>query len=153
MLIKRYGLYFAWLLSSIGVLLSLYFSDIRNHEPCNLCWYQRICLFPLALILGVAAYRGFLDISRYVIWQVMIGFFLALYQVAIQEIPGWNPIDMCGAGPSCSEKFLIGIGPITFPMLSAVGFAIIGILLAAVWASVYKEKKSTTKGENNFSPS
>lgn len=134
MLVRKYGLYAAWLLSTIGMMVSLYFSDIKNYEPCHLCWYQRIALFPLFFILGIATYRGFLGIARYVLPQVVIGFLLALYQVAIQEIPGWNPIEMCGAGPSCSEKISIGLGPITIPMVSALGFFFITLILAAVWA-------------------
>lgn len=114
------------------MLLSLYFSDVKNLEPCHLCWYQRICLFPLFIILGIAAFRGFLGIVFYVLPQVACGFLFALYQIAIQEIPGWNPIDMCGAGPSCAEKILIGLGPITIPMVSAAGFFFMGILLVGI---------------------
>lgn len=135
MFIRKYGLYFAWLLSFIGSLLSLYFSDIRHFEPCHLCWYQRICLFPLVIILGMATYNGFRGIVPYVLPQVIIGLLFALYQIAIQEIPGWNPIDICGAGPNCAEKVPIGLGPITIPMLSATGFFVIGLLLAFVWKS------------------
>lgn len=126
-------LYLAWLLAFLGTLVSLYFSEVANHEPCHLCWYQRICLFPLAIILGIAAYKTFLDIARYVLPLVVIGFLFASYQIAIQEIPGWNPIDICGAGPSCSEKFYVGLGPITIPMLSAAAFFVIGVLLLLSW--------------------
>ncbi len=140
MLIRKYGLYTAWLLTTFGMMFSLYFSEIKKVEPCHLCWYQRIALFPLFIILGIAVYRGFLDICRYLLPQIAIGFLFAIYQIAIQEIPGWNPIDMCGGGPSCSEKILIGIGPITIPMLSAVGFLCIGLLLAAVWFSDYRSR-------------
>jgi disulfide bond formation protein DsbB len=139
-LIRKYGLYLAWLIATFGILFSLYFSDIKNMEPCHLCWYQRIALFPLFIILGVAAYRGFLGICSYVFPQVFFGFLFALYQITIQEIPGWNPIDMCGGGPSCQERILIGLGPITIPMLSAAGFLFIGILLISVWIADSRAK-------------
>ncbi len=126
-------LYIAWLLASIGTLVSLYFSEIRHLEPCHMCWFQRICLFPLVIILGIAAYKSFFDITRYVLPQIIIGLVVALYQIAIQEIPGWNPIDICGAGPSCSEKYYIGLGMITIPMLSAAGFIVIGVFLLLCW--------------------
>ena len=147
-MIQKYGLYFAWLLATCGVLCSLYFSDVKNLEPCHLCWYQRICLFPLVIILGIAAYEGFLGIARYLVPQVACGFLFALYQIAIQEIPGWNPIDMCGAGPSCSEKISIGLGPITIPMLSAFGFLLIGFILTMVWASSYRSRVRPKSNEN-----
>jgi len=139
MWIKRYGLYFSWLFATIGTLVSLYFSDVKNLEPCHMCWFQRICLFPLVLILGVACYRGFLGISRYVLPQVVIGLLLALYQIAVQEIPGWNPINICGAGPSCAKKILIGLGPISIPMLSAFGFFLITIFLILTWTKQRSE--------------
>lgn len=136
--LRNFELYIAWLLASIATLISFYFSDVRNLEPCHLCWYQRICLFPLVIILGIAAYKSFFDITRYVLPQIIIGLILSLYQIAIQEIPGWNPIDICGAGPSCAEKYDIGLGPITIPMLAALAFLIIGILLLMSWKRTRK---------------
>jgi disulfide bond formation protein DsbB len=141
MLIQKYGLYFAWLLSTVAMMGSLYFSEMKHLEPCHLCWYQRITLFPLFILLGIATYRGFLGIAPYLLPQTLIGFLLALYQVAIQEIPGWIPIDMCGAGPSCTEKISIGLGPITIPMLSALAFFLISVILAAVWVTEKRRKK------------
>jgi disulfide bond formation protein DsbB len=132
---NRYGLYFSWVVACIAVLISLYYSEIRHLEPCHLCWYQRICLFPLAIILGIATYRGFVGIVPFVLPQVVIGFMFALYQVAIQEIPNFNPIDICGAGPSCSEKTFIGLGAITLPMASAMGFLVLFTLLILAWRS------------------
>ncbi|MFN0065179.1 MAG: disulfide bond formation protein B [Chlamydiales bacterium] len=145
MFIQKYGLYFAWLGACIGTMGSLYFSELAHMQPCNLCWYQRICLFPLAVILGVAAYRGFLAIARYVLPQVILGVFFALYQIALQEIPGWNPIDLCGAGPSCADRINI-IGFITIPMLSLGGFIIIGAILIWVWTT-YQDPLSSCQIE------
>jgi len=140
---RNLELYLAWLLAFFGTLISLYFSEIRHLEPCHLCWYQRICLFPLAITLGIAAYKSFFDITRYVLPQIIIGFLFATYQIAIQEIPGWNPIDICGAGPSCSEKINIGLGIITIPMLSACAFFVIGLLVLLSW----KRHRRTQKEE------
>lgn len=128
---KEWALYSAWLLACIASLVSLYFSVVRNFEPCHLCWYQRIALFPLVPILGIATYRSFFGIVPFVLPQVVLGLFVALYQIGIQEIPGWDPIALCGAGPACSEKIPIGLGWVTIPMLSATGFSLIlGLLLA-----------------------
>lgn len=149
--IRKYGLYFAWLITTLGMLFSLYYSDVKNIEPCHLCWYQRIALFPLVIILGIAVYQGYLDICRYVLPQVGFGLLFALYQIAIQEIPGWNPIDMCGGGPSCDEKIMIGLGPITIPMLAAAGFLSIGILLIAVWIAESRNQYSPVKIETRNS--
>lgn len=115
---RKYSLYFAWLVACMAMLGSLYFSEVRNIEPCHLCWYQRIVIYPLTIILGMAVYRGFIGIIPYVLPFVVIGILLSSYQVLIQEIPNWQPIELCGAGPSCADKIDIGLGPITIPMLS-----------------------------------
>lgn len=140
----RYGLYTAWLIALASLLGSLYFREIGHIEPCNLCWYQRICVFPLTIILGIAAYRGFTGIMPYVLPQSLIGLVLACYQIAIQEIPGWYPIPMCGAGPSCSEKIDVGLGFITMPMLSATSFLVISLLLIFAWCSGRHDANSTS---------
>jgi disulfide bond formation protein DsbB len=137
---SKYSLYFAWLLASFGMLGSLYFSQVRHLEPCNLCWFQRIALFPLPFILGLATYKNYLQIAPYVLPQLLFGLLFALYQIAIQEIPGWNPIDMCGKGPSCSEKIPIGLGFVSIPILSALLFFSLSLLLSFAWISEMRKK-------------
>jgi len=139
MWVGRYGLYTAWVLACLGTLVSLYYSHIRLLEPCHLCWYQRICLFPLTIVLGMAAYRGFLGIAYYALPLTLCGLLVALYQVGIQEIPGWNPIDICGGGPSCVERLVV-IGPLTVPMLSACLFA---LMIVPLTATLRLERKLT----------
>ncbi len=129
MINRTYALFFAWLIALVSVLGSLYFSELVKHEPCQLCWFQRICIFPLVIILGIASWKNFFGIVPYVLPLVVIGLGFALYQIAIQEIPGWHPIDLCGAGPSCLEKYPIGLGFITIPMLSALALTLQLVLL------------------------
>lgn len=141
MFFKKYGIYSAWVLSMISLLISLYYSEIKHLEPCHMCWFQRILLFPLVFILGIASYRGFLGISIYVLPQVILGFLISVYQVAIQEIPGFNPIDICGGGPSCATKQLIGLGGITIPMLAALAFLLLTFLLTMTQKIAQKERE------------
>lgn len=147
MIIKRYGLYFTWLLACIGTLISLYFSNVKHLDPCHLCWYQRTCLFPLTVLLGIAAYRGFSEIAIYTLPLALIGLGFALYQIGIQEIPGWNPIDICGAGPSCTERTVV-IGPITIPMLSAALFLSISLLLSFLLKTTCYENSTSPEKSN-----
>lgn len=137
-MLKKYGLYAAWVLAITGTLISLYFSEIKHFEPCHLCWYQRIMLFPLVYLLGVGAYKGDVWTANYAFPLVLFGLVFAGYQILIQEIPDWNPIDVCGAGPSCAEKINIGLGFITIPMLAFANFLLIGFLLAAQFDSSKK---------------
>lgn len=133
-MLKRYSLYLVWIVACAATMGSLYFSEIRNIEPCHLCWYQRISIYPLVIIMGIATYRGFYGIVPYVFPLVVIGTLFATYQVLIQEMPNWQPIELCGAGPSCSDKVDIGLGPITIPMLSLLGFIVMLTFLSVAWS-------------------
>lgn len=144
-MIRKYALYCAWVLACVGVLVSLYFSEVLHIAPCNLCWYQRISLFPLTIVLGIATYGSDLKVVRYALPIAIVGFCFALYQVMLQEIPDWNPLELCGKGPSCSEKIDIGLGPISIPMLSTTNFLLISFLLIAPWYSTTKEALNKKK--------
>ena len=125
----RFGLYFAWSAALFGTVMSLFFSEVLLFQPCALCWYQRICLFPLAFQLGYATYRSDRSMIRYAIPLVIIGSLFASYQIAEQLIPGFSPIDLCGAGPRCDQDPLMLFGFFSIAMLSLGGFLTIGLLL------------------------
>ncbi|WP_213318326.1 disulfide bond formation protein B [Chlamydiifrater volucris] len=133
--LRTHSLYMAWVLSCIGTLWSIYYSYIRNIEPCFLCHYQRICLFPLCVILGIASYKDFSGIKDYVLPLPVLGFCIAFYQICLQEIPGMQ-LDLCGR-VSCEAKIFV-FKFITIPMASALAFATIAGLL---WASTSKDSK------------
>lgn len=138
--LRKYSLYFVWVIASIGVLGSLYFSEIQHLEPCSLCWYQRIAIYPLAIIMGIAAFQGFYKIVPYVMPLAVLGIVFASYQVAIQQLPSLQFVELCGTGPSCAQSADIGLGPITLPMLSLFSLCLMTFLLAIAWPA--KDKSS-----------
>ncbi len=101
-MIQKYGLYIIWVVSSLGTLGSLYIG-----EPSYLDWYQRICLFPLVFIAGIAAWRGFLSIAPYFIPQALIGLGCSLYQILLLKKPAWfsSFYSEQVSSPSCSFVF------------------------------------------------
>lgn len=136
-IMKRYALYVAWLNSMLGFLLSLFLSEILRWPICALCWYQRVCLYPLTIILGIACFRNDNRIGLYTLPLSMIGVIFAVYQYLEQMIPGFSPINVCGQhGPSCSDIEAIWLGFITLPLISAIGFFLISLcLIVALTAS------------------
>ena len=126
---SQWMLYFAWVMSCLSLLGSLYMSDVLHFEPCHLCWYQRICLYPLVIILGMAICRASTDVVPYLIPQIVIGACLSAYQIIIQEFPALQAIKLCGSGPSCTDKIDIGLGIISLPMMGMGVFIMIGWLL------------------------
>lgn len=125
----RNALFIAWLCACAGLLLSITFSEARGWTPCFLCWYQRICLWPLVPILGAALQRRWLGVATYVTPQVVVGLLLAAYQVLIQEVVGRDVLGICRAGPDCTKSVGLGLGPITIPMMSLAAFVVVFVML------------------------
>lgn len=122
-------LYLAWLISLIGLIASLFIGEVLHNTPCALCWYQRIALFPLAVLLGIGAYESDRKIFRYAFPFVVFGSLIAFYQTLIQWFPSLEIHAVCGYGHDCSTPVFALLGFITFPFLSFLGFLAIGILL------------------------
>jgi disulfide bond formation protein DsbB len=119
----------SWLAAIISTLGSLYFSEVRHFVPCTLCWYQRIFMYPLAVILGVAFYRNDRGIFRYTLPLSLIGLVISGYQILLQKVPYFRQFEMCKSGVPCSADYLNWLGFITIPMLAFTGFIIITICM------------------------
>jgi disulfide bond formation protein DsbB len=124
------SLLFSWLAAVIATLGSLYFSEVLHFIPCTLCWYQRIFMYPLAIILGVAFYRNDKDIYRYTIPLSIIGLLISGYHILLQKVPYLQQFEMCKTGVPCSKDYLNLLGFITIPMMAFAAFTIITICLA-----------------------
>lgn len=127
--IKEHALYFAWIITLIGLFCSLFFGEMLHHEPCRLCWYQRICLFPLALILGIAAYKEDSRIIAYALPLTALGTLFALYQLLGIFFPSVSTHKLCGYETDCSENLVELWGFLSFPLVSLIGFLLIGFFL------------------------
>jgi len=127
--LKTYALYIAWVIALIGLLCSVFFGELLHHEPCRLCWYQRICLFPLAIILGIAVYRDDSRIATYALPLALFGAFLALYQVLGTFIPSLHTRGLCGYRVNCSENIVELWGFLSFPIVSLAGFILLFFFL------------------------
>jgi disulfide bond formation protein DsbB len=119
----------AWGVALVSTLGALFIGEVMGMTPCLLCWYQRIFMFPLALILGMAAFAEDRRGAVYALPLALGGAAVAAYHSAL--IAGWVPTWWvpCGAGPSCSEQSLEILGGIQIPWLSLAAFAAIAILL------------------------
>lgn len=128
----QWCLFVAWCIALLAMSVSLYGSEVLHLSVCHLCWYQRICLYPLVLVLGVAVFRGDAAVVPYAIGLPIVGGVFALYQYLEQMIPGFAPIKMCVAGGDCSEIHFQWLGFITYPLLSLFACVAIIILLLMV---------------------
>ncbi len=122
-------LFFAWIVASISLLGSLFFSDVMEFIPCTLCWYQRIVMYPLVIIFLVGMLTNDKNIFNYSFAFVGLGWFLSLYHNLLQYgiIP--ESSSPCVDGVPCSAKYFEVLGFITIPMLSFMAFSVIAVLV------------------------
>lgn len=122
-------LFLAWLLVSVSVTGSVFFSYVLEFEPCVLCWYQRICLFPLVLILAAGLFPFDKSVVKYALPLAIAGGLTAFYHTLLYAgiIP--ESIQPCSKGVSCTEKYIELFGFISIPMLSFFAFAAVTALL------------------------
>jgi len=125
-------LFGAWLLATTATLGSLFFSEVMGIAPCVLCWWQRIFMYPLVVVLLVGLLHTDRSVIRYALPLAVTGWLVALYHLLVYT--GFVPegLQPCGDGPSCAEVSLNLFGFVTIPLLSLAGFsAIIALLFLA----------------------
>jgi disulfide bond formation protein DsbB len=121
----------AWGIATVAMLGSLVYSEVFHFVPCEYCWYQRILMYPLAVILGIAAWRGDLGIRRYAVPLAGIGAVISTYHVALQRIPALEA-SSCEATAPCTAIWVEALGFLTIPTMAGIGFlTIIALLVTA----------------------
>jgi disulfide bond formation protein DsbB len=125
-------LYLAWLVALAATLGSLYFSEIRLFLPCTLCWYQRILMYPLVLLLGIASWRGDLGVVRYAGPLAVGGVLVSGYHVLDQKVAGFGLAGACRGAVPCDVAYIDWFGFVTIPVLSLTAFLLVtgGLVLA-----------------------
>ncbi len=128
-IIRTYLAYISWLIALMGMLGSLFFSEIMKLPPCLLCWYQRIALYPLVVLLPVGIVLNDKRVKWYALPLSVIELFIAIYHNLLYY--GFIPesIAPCTAGVSCTTKQIELLGFITIPLLSLIAFLIITVAL------------------------
>ena len=125
----HYGLYFAWVVALAATLGSLYFSEVMGYIPCVLCWYQRILMYPLVIILGIASFRWDQAIVKYVMPMSVFGLGIAVFHYLEQKVPGFGVPELCQVGVPCSAAYINWLGFITIPFLSLVAFLLVTVFM------------------------
>jgi len=124
------ALWMAFWVALLATMGSLYFSEFAQFDPCRLCWYQRIAMYPLVVILGIAAVRRDDGVRIYARALATIGAVIAAYHVAFEWFPASLDTGACGAGPSCAVIWFRVFGFISFPTLALSAFLLIVTLMS-----------------------
>lgn len=141
----RPALVMAAIVACVATAGSLFFSLVRGFIPCELCWYERIAMYPLVVILIVAAVRQ--DRWAWVTAApfVVAGVGVTAWHLYLEANPG---VAVCTQGVPCSLKWIDELGFITIPTMAATAFVLIGVLVAlACWPIRQPES-----GKGDFTP-
>jgi len=124
------ALWLGWIVAAVTMGGSLYYSQVANFLPCELCWAQRICLYPFSIVLLVAALRRDRRVWTYVVPVAMIGSAIALYHVQLQAYPKQQ--SFCAATVPCTTRYVWEFGFVSLPFMSlAASCFIIAMVLVA----------------------
>lgn len=142
-------LFYAWAVSVVATLGSLYLSEVVHFVPCSLCWFQRIFMYPLVWLLGVASAKRNGGFAIYALPLVGIGAAVSGYHIYIQEMPSRAVGVACGP-TSCVTDVLNAFGFLTVPMLALTAFAFIGfcLVMARRAARASASEDHPSKGES-----
>ena len=135
----RWALPAAFLVALVSMVGSLFFSEIAKYTPCELCWFQRILMYPLVLILGIAVVRKERLMAPYVMVLTLIGAVIAAYHYSLQL--GVTPLAPCSEiMGSCAAKQSMTYGYITIPVMSLTAFILIFEAMVVLWQDRHSDK-------------
>jgi disulfide bond formation protein DsbB len=123
-------LFGAWLLTAAAAAGSLFFSEVMDFAPCSLCWYQRIFMYPLVIVLGIGLFPVDRSAVRYGLPLAVGGWLTAAYHTLLYEGVIPETLSPCSKGVSCKEEYIELLGFLSIPALSLGVFtAVVGALL------------------------
>jgi disulfide bond formation protein DsbB len=127
--LEGYELWLAFLVSAIATGGSLFFSEIAHFVPCELCWFQRICMYPLSITTLLAALANDRRVARYLLPLPLVGAGVSVYHLLIENGAIKEPSACLIGGAGCSVKWINEFGYMTIPTLALTGFALCLVFL------------------------
>jgi disulfide bond formation protein DsbB len=123
-------LFVVWLTSLVATLGSLFFSEVMRFPPCTLCWYQRVCMYPLVAVSTVGLLRRDRAAPLYAWPLALAGLGVAIYHNLLYYHLIPESIVPCTTGVSCTSRQVEWLGFVTIPLMSLTAFAMIAVSLA-----------------------
>ncbi len=128
-----------WVIALTATAGSLYFSQIRGYVPCTLCWVQRIFMYPLVIIVGIALVQKNVRIAATTLAMSVIGGAISLYHYGLQKLDFLSDsAPSCGQVP-CTGQYINYLGFITIPFLALTAFILISVMSMYMLKSLKEE--------------
>ena len=131
-------LYLAWIIALIATVGSLFFSEVMDLPPCVLCWYQRIAMYPLVVIIGVGIVTNDARMKNYALPVCLIGLAISIYHNLLYYGILPESIAPCVEGISCSSRQIEWLGFITIPLMALTAFC--GVALCLILSNKSRRK-------------
>jgi disulfide bond formation protein DsbB len=123
--LEGYELWLVFLVASIATGGSLFFSEIAGFVPCELCWFQRICMYPLSIVSLLAALANDRRVARYLLPLPLVGAGVSVYHVLVENrVVEQTNACLVSAPGGCATKWIEEFGYVTIPVLALTGFAL-----------------------------
>ncbi len=109
---------------------SLWFSEVAGFPPCELCWYQRIAMYPLVVVLGLAAFRRSRTARLAGLLLALTGLAVSAWHNLIETFPDVQT-GACDPTNPCTLRWVEGLGFWTIPRMAAASFILVVALIIA----------------------
>lgn len=130
-LVANNAVLFSLIVAVLATAGSLFYSEIAGYEPCKLCWFQRIFMYPQVILLAIALWKRDDHIRLYSIWLSAVGAVIAAYHYLLQiGVISGGPCSAVGYSVSCAQRFVLQHGYITIPMMALTAFLMITVFMA-----------------------
>jgi disulfide bond formation protein DsbB len=123
-----YELWASFVVAAIATGGSLFLSEVAGFVPCEMCWYQRICMYPLVPILAIAAARRDRAVRWYALPLAIIGAAISTWHILVERFPSLES-GACDPANPCTIIWVEKLGYLTIPTMALSGFVVIGLLL------------------------
>ncbi|PIK13693.1 MAG: disulfide bond formation protein B [Halobacteriovorax sp. JY17] len=133
-----YLLFMCWVVAFVATAGSLFFSQVMGFPPCELCWYQRIFMYPLVIFFVVSLINLDASAFKYSLPLAILGWLTALYHNLLHYGIVPESATPCREGVSCADIWINWLGFITIPMLSFIAFSLILIILTIFYRRYLK---------------
>ena len=132
-----YELWAAFVVTAVATGGSLFFSEIADFPPCELCWFQRICMYPLSIVTLLAALAGDERVARYLLPLPLVGAGISVYHLLVENgVVEQTQACSLSAPGGCSVRWVHEFGYVTIPTLALTGFALaFAFLVLAAWGA------------------
>jgi disulfide bond formation protein DsbB len=125
-----YELWAAFVVAAIATVGSLFFSEVADFPPCELCWFQRIFMYPLAIVALLPAVASDYRVARYLLPLPLLGAGVSVYHILVENgVVKETQSCQASAPGGCAVKWVDELGYVTIPTLALTAFALVFVLL------------------------